>query len=144
MNIASFLADLLHSIEIIQPHSIKQKISFKARGIALVAETNRFQVSELDKRSLVIAAVTAKYMAAMPAVMLPHHHGKISIAILAPENSLILHPTRTFLALLRLLKPPQRSAANSKNFHFDSREGFSWTRLFPGCNGFGSSKPCKW
>jgi hypothetical protein len=91
VNIASFLADLLHSVEIIQTDSIEQKIcapsrlsvecdwatpqimpltSFEARGIALVTETNGFQISELDKRSLVIAAVAAKYMAAMPAMML--------------------------------------------------------------------------
>jgi hypothetical protein len=63
----------------IGPNQHKFLACFEARGIAFVAETNRFQVSKLDKGSLVIAAVTAKYMSTMPAVMLTIARFRLSV-----------------------------------------------------------------
>jgi hypothetical protein len=68
--------------------------SFEARRIALVAETNRLQVSKLDERSLIIAAMAAKYMAAVPAMMLLRTGFR-----LVPEDLRIL--SSTSLAIFR-------------------------------------------
>ena len=91
-------------------HRVEEEIGLEARSIALVAQPHRLQVPVLDERALVRAAVTAEDVAAMPAVVLAHDDGKVGVAALAPEYSLVLDPARALFALLRLLELLQRPA----------------------------------
>ena len=98
------LADFGHGVDVIEPDRIQQQIRLEARRVALVAQAHGLEVAILDERALVGAAVPAKDMAAVPAVVLAHHHGEVCVAALAPEHCLVLDPARALFALLRLLE----------------------------------------
>jgi hypothetical protein len=63
------------------------------------AETYRFAVSELDDCAAVAAAMRAKHVTAVPAVVLADQEGEVCVAALAPENGFVLHPAWPALVL---------------------------------------------
>lgn len=64
-----------------------------------MAETYRLAVSELDDCAAVAAAMRAKHMTAVPAVVLADQEGEVCVAALAPENGFVLHPAWPALVL---------------------------------------------
>mmetsp|Transcript_26643 Transcript_26643/g.51962 ORF Transcript_26643/g.51962 Transcript_26643/m.51962 type:complete len:270 (-) Transcript_26643:33-842(-) len=120
VHVTALLADLLDGVEVVEAHGVEQEVGLEARRVALVAQPHRLEVSELDERALVVAAVRAEDVPAVPAVVLANDDGEVCVAVLAPEDSLVLDPPRTFLALLRLLKCLHRPPADAQcRVHLD-------------------------
>ena len=63
------------------------------------AEAYRLAVSELDDCAAVAAAMRAKHVTAVPAVVLADEEGEVGVAAFAPENCFVLHPTRASVVL---------------------------------------------
>ena len=63
------------------------------------SRTHRFAIAILDDCAAVAAAVRAKNVAAVPAMMLADQEREVRVAALAPENGFVLNPARPAVVL---------------------------------------------
>jgi hypothetical protein len=61
--------------------------------------THGFAVSVFHDGTAIAAAVRAEHVAAVSAMMLSDEEREIGVAALAPEDGLVLNPTRTSIVL---------------------------------------------